>query len=197
MRVAAVVLAAGRSSRMGLPKLVLPWRGRPILQHVLDAVLAAGAGPVLLVTGPDTPPLEGRAGVEVVFHPEARRGMGGSIAAGVRAVDGRADAVLVCLGDQPGIAPETIATLFPALSGPCRAARPVYRGGVAGHPVLFAAALFPELCALQGEEGARGLLPRANLAAVSVPLPAPPDLDTPEDYARLCAEDPPTGGARP
>jgi len=193
--VGAVVLAAGRASRMGRPKVVLPWRGRPLLAHVLGALAAAGVAPVVVVTGPDTPALGDLGAAAAVFHPDARLGMGGSIAAGISSLAGYADAAFICLGDQPGIAPQTIAALVAALRPPHLAARPIYRGGVHGHPVLFSAALFGELAELRGDHGARGVLLRAETAAVPIALDAPPDVDTPEDYARL-SEDVPGGNGR-
>ena len=191
MRIGALVLAAGRSSRMGQPKVLLPWRGRPLLEHVLAVLAEAGAEPVLVVTGPDTPPLPALGGAELVHHPGAREGMGSSLAAGVRALGGRADAVLICLGDQPGIAAGTVAALVAALAPPALAAAPLYRGGVRGHPVLFAAALFAELGALQGDRGARAVLEGHPAALVAIPAPAPADVDTPGDYAALAG----SGGA--
>jgi molybdenum cofactor cytidylyltransferase len=192
--VGAVVLAAGRASRMGRPKVLLPWRGRPVLAHVLAALDAAGVAPVVVVTGPDTPDLAGvvRPPAEVVFHAGARAGMGSSLAAGISALAGRVEAVFVCLGDQPGIDPGVLRALRAALEGTAGtpAAYPLYRGGVRGHPVLFAAALYPELQRLRGDRGGREVLLAHPALAVPVDLPAPADLDTPEDYRRLVEEGP-------
>ncbi len=187
-KVGAMVLAAGRALRMGRPKVLLPWGGRPLLAHVLSALAAAGVGPIVVVTGPDTPPLDGLGdGVrwDAVFNPLARSGMATSVAAGARALDGRVDAALVCLGDQPGIDPVAVRVLagHAGRQGP---AVPVYRG-TRGHPVLFPATLFPELRQLTGDQGARPVLVRHPPIAVHLDLPLPPDVDTAEDYARLAA----------
>ncbi len=185
MRLGAVVLAAGRASRMGQPKIALPWRGQPLIAHVLHALEQAGVAPIAVVAGPDTPPLALPPAVRLVRHPEARDGMGSSIAAGVRAVGAEADALFICLGDQPQISPQTVQALAAALRPPHPAAAPVYAGGVRGHPVLFHSALFPQLLALQGDQGARAVLLGSPWVAVPVDHPAPADVDTPEDYRRL------------
>lgn len=185
MRVGAVVLAAGRATRMGGPKVTLPWADRTLLGHVLAVLPQGGVGPIVVVAGPDTPPLALPAGVRRVEHPEARQGMGTSIAAGVRALGDAVDAALICLGDQPGIVPATVRALLAALRPPHLAAAPVYQGGIRGHPVLFSKVLFAELGALQGDQGARAVLLGHPWVAVSVDAPAPADIDTPEDYARL------------
>ena len=185
MRVGAVVLAAGRATRMGRPKVTLPWGDRTLLQHVLAVLAESGASPATVVAGPDTPSLQLPAGVRLVLNPAASQGMGTSIAAGIRALAGDVDAALICLGDQPGIAAGTVRALTAALRPPWLAAAPLYRGGVRGHPVLFSAALFQDLIGLQGDQGARAVLLGHPWAAVPVDAPAPADVDTPEDYARL------------
>ena len=185
MSVGAIILAAGRSTRMGRPKVLLPWQGRPLLGHVTESLRAAGIAPLLVVVGPDTPALPELPGIEVLRHPEARQGLGTSLAAGAAALRGRVRALLVCLGDQPGIDPAVIAALVAALHGPHLAAAPVYRGGVRGHPVLFSAALLPELVRLQGDRGARAVLEAHPTVLLPVDAPAPPDIDTPGDYDRL------------
>ncbi len=180
-----MVLAAGRATRMGRPKVTLPWAGRTLLEHVLTVLAAGEATPLAVVVGPDSPVLRLPAAVRLVHNPLARRGLGTSIAAGIGAVSGEVDAALICLGDQPGIAAATVFALRAALRPPHLAAAPVYRGGVRGHPVLFSAALFEELLALQGDQGARAVLLAHPWAAVTVDAPAPADVDTPEDYAQL------------
>ena len=186
------MLAAGRASRMGRPKITLPWAGRTLLGHVLSVLDAAGARPIVVVTGPETPALRLPEGVRAIGNPVAHQGMGTSIAAGVRALYGRVDAALICLGDQPGITATTIRALTSALLAPHLAAAPVYRDGVRGHPVLFSSGLFDELTALQGDQGGRAVLLGHPWAAVTVDAPAPADVDTPEDYARLLG-----GGPQP
>ena len=182
----AVVLAAGRAKRMGRPKVLLPWRGRPLLAHILETLSQVGLCPVVVVTGPDTPslePLRAQFGIELVYHAHARAGMGGSLAAGVRALRERVCAALICLGDQPTLSVEALR----AVVAHARAGRPVvplYRGWQ-GHPVLFPAHLFPELRVCTGDVGGRAVLARHAPLEVNLDLPLPADVDTPDDYHRL------------
>jgi CTP:molybdopterin cytidylyltransferase MocA len=195
--VGAVVLAAGTATRMGRPKVLLPWGGRPLFWHPLEVLAAAGIAPLLVVAGPDTPELPlppAVPGVEVLRHPAAREGMGSSLAAGAAALRGRVGALLVCLGDQPEIDAVTVAALVAALRPPAAAAVPLYAGGRRGHPVLFSADALPDLCALRGDRGARTVLERRGAVPVPRPRPAPEDVDTPEDYARLLGRAPSGGG---
>jgi molybdenum cofactor cytidylyltransferase len=171
---------------MGRPKVLLPWRGRPLLGHVLLALLTAPVQPVVVVTGPDTPSLAAvrpRHGWELVGNPRAAQGMGTSIAAGVGALVGRVDAVLICLGDQPALDPRAVrAIMAHAAAGP--PVVPLYRG-VQGHPVLFPQTCFPELLRLDGDRGGREVLARHPPLAVALDLPLPADVDSEADYQQL------------
>lgn len=189
---AAIVLAAGLSRRMGRPKLLLELEGRPIIRHAVERVFSSGILQVLVVTGPEHEDLA-RAlhGLPVRFvvneTPEA--GQGSSVSAGVRALPAGTTAVLIALGDQPGVPAEVIPALLDALklAGKTVAA-PRYADGL-GNPVLFAASVLPELLALSGDRGARAVVERdpSRLAVVEIASPMPRDIDTPEDYERLSA----------
>jgi molybdenum cofactor cytidylyltransferase len=186
--VAAVVLAAGLAQRMGRSKVLLPWRGRPLVAHVVAAAWRGGADPVVVVVSPEVAAwgaLAPAVPYEVWVNPEPGAGMAASLVVGVRAVAGRARAALVCLGDQPTLRPEAVAALV-ARADLGVPVVPAYRG-VRGHPVLFPASLFPELLRLAGDRGAREVLERHPPAVVPLDLPAPPDVDTPADYEALCA----------
>jgi molybdenum cofactor cytidylyltransferase len=160
-RVAAVVLAAGRSARMGANKLVEDVAGAPMIARVVDALLGAAVAPIVVVTGHKggrvRAALAGRA-VELVHNPEHARGMGTSLAAGVAALRG-CDGALVCLGDMPWIRAEHVRALMRAFDpGRGRAiCVPVYRGR-RGHPVLLAARFFAAMAALDGDAGARSII---------------------------------------
>jgi molybdenum cofactor cytidylyltransferase len=191
---AAIVLAAGLSRRMGRPKLLLDLHGKPVIRHTVERVIAAGLDPVLLVVGPEhaglSRALEGLPVCLVVnANPEA--GQGTSVSAGIRGLPAGATSVLIALGDQPGLSVEVVTRLIHALSGPGKSiAAPRYAEGL-GNPVLFGAAVFPELMNLTGDRGARAVVEKdpERLAVVDVASPMPSDLDTPEDYARLSSAD--------
>jgi molybdenum cofactor cytidylyltransferase len=191
---AAIVLAAGLSRRMGRPKLLLDLHGKPVIRHTVERVIAAGLEPVLVVVGPEhealRQALEGLA-VRFVINPAPEAGQASSVSAGITAVPTEATAVLIALGDQPGLSLDVVARLRHAIEAPGkRVAAPRYADGL-GNPVLFAAAVFPELLTLSGDRGARSVVEKdlARLAIVDVAAPMPEDLDTPEDYARLSALD--------
>ena len=188
--IAAVVLAAGLSRRMGRPKLLLDLGGTPVIRLSVERILAAGLDEVIVVTPPDAAgiaaALDGLP-VRYAVNADPAAGQATSVVAGIRALAPETDAALIALGDQPTLPADVIPALVRARVDTGRAiAAPVYRGE-RGNPVLFAADMFPELCALSGDRGARGVIERdaARVALVPFDVAMPPDLDTPEDYARL------------
>ena len=191
---AAIVLAAGLSRRMGRPKLLLEFKGRPVIRHAVERVIAAGLHPVLVVTGAEHDALaRALAGLEVqlAVNPTPESGQGSSVGVGVSALPAGTDAVLIALGDQPGVPAEVIPALIEALKQPGKAiAAPRYADGL-GNPVLFGSSVFQELLALGGDRGARSVIERdpSRLAVVEVASPMPRDIDTPEDYESLSAPD--------
>lgn len=190
MTVAGVVLAAGRASRMGGPKVTLAFRGRPLVRWAVDALAGGGCDPIVVVTGPDTPELGALPGRRV-FNPAARDGMSTSLRAGLDALPVEVDAAVVALGDQPGVVPGTVAALIEryTVDRPPIVV-PSYRG-FWGNPALLDRAVWPEVRALRGDTGARPLLRRdpGRVAAVPFDRDAPPDVDTPEAYERLLRSD--------
>ncbi len=190
--IAAVVLAAGLARRMGRPKLLLGYRDQPIVRWAVAALLPH-VDEVVAVTGPGDPGVaEALAGlpVRIAVNPRPHDGQGSSIAAGVAALRPDTRAALVALGDQPRLPAGVVPALLEAWrrSGKPIVA-PVYRG-VQGPPVLFAAEVFPELARLRGDQGAKPVVGARPERVERVPfdLPVPPDVDTPEDYARLHVE---------
>ena len=185
----AIVLAAGQSTRMGSTnKLLVPIDGVPMVRRVVDNLSASRARPVIVVTGFERRKVEavlGGAKVELVHNPEFAAGMGGSLAAGARALPANAQAALVCLGDMPYIGVALIDALIDRFQ-PSQADGiwlPV-SGGESGHPVLFGRAHFPALEALSGDRGARGVVAGAGVALHRVALEDPAvltDIDSQAD----------------
>lgn len=159
MRVAAILLAAGSSTRFGGEKLLARWRGRSLYEHALEALLASPAVVETIVVvqpGFAVPPARPRC--RFVENPQHAEGMGASLRAGVRAASGDADAYLLGLADMPRITPGLIAAL---IAGHEAAGEPILvptRGGRRGHPVLVRAGLREELLAVQGDVGAREIM---------------------------------------
>jgi molybdenum cofactor cytidylyltransferase len=190
--VAALVLAGGRSTRLGRPKQLLPLRGRPVLQHVIDTAAAAGLAPVLVVLGHAADEVAAALrlppAARVVVNPDHAAGQSTSLRVGLRALEeSDAPALVVLLGDQPGVSVEAIDAVVRCHS---RGLGPVVQAaydGRPGHPVLFARIAWPDLARVEGDRGARDLLAARpdRVHAARVPGPPPPDLDTWEDYERL------------
>jgi len=190
--VAAVVLAAGKSSRMaGGNKLLLPFRGRPLILHTMAALRDAGLSEIVVVVGHERERLQAVLpdGITVVFNPDYEEGMASSIRAGIAALPPQVDAAFIVQGDMPLLHADIMRTLIRRYD-PEKANRiiaPVYRGRQA-NPVLFPRAYFPELLQLQGDTGAKRLLVERAAVIVPVPMDDPAvvtDIDTPEAYERL------------
>ena len=187
--IAGIVLAAGFARRMGRQKLLLDLRGKPVVRWSVEAILPH-VGDAVVVTGQDDAgvrqALEGLP-VRFAVNPQPQAGQGSSIAVGMAALKPWTAAVLVVLGDQPRVPDGVIPALLQARekSGKPIAA-PVYRG-IQGTPVLFAGEVFGELARLSGDAGARAVVQARpdRVARVAIDAPMPPDVDTPEDYARL------------
>ncbi|MDR7517062.1 MAG: nucleotidyltransferase family protein [Armatimonadota bacterium] len=188
--VAAVVLAAGSSRRMGRPKLLLTYRGRPLLVRVVEAAWEGGCDPVVVVLGADAdryrPVLEGTPAA-VVENPDHAEGMSTSIRAGIQALPEDTRAVVILLADQPFIDAGTVRRLREVYQTTQSKIVACRYGDVVGVPVLFDRALFLELLVLDGDQGARQVLrtyPR-HVVTVEIPPEAARDIDTPDDAALL------------
>lgn len=190
MRCAAVVLAAGRSSRMGGPnKLLQMLRGKTLLAHVLSSARDSRADPIVVVTGHQADEVIAAAEppARCVFNPRYAQGLSTSLLAGLEAVPAECDAAVILLGDMPDVSAGLIDRLVAALEArpDAPAAVPAF-GGAWGNPVVLARSLFPEVARLSGDAGARKLLEGLRDRVVVVPVDDPAvalDLDTPEALA--------------
>ncbi|HPD15535.1 MAG TPA: nucleotidyltransferase family protein [Planctomycetota bacterium] len=191
--VCAVILAAGRSRRMGAQKLLLPVGGQPMIARVADAVLAGPVGEVLVVVGADAEriaaALAGRR-VRFVANPDPGGEMLGSVRCGLRALPREAAAALIVLGDQPGVTPETVAAVVQGFRESGRGIVVPTHAGRRGHPLLVAMRYRDEILSRYDGTGLRALL-RAHPGDVLEVDAATPgaveDVDTPAAYARLAA----------
>lgn len=188
--IAAVILAAGESSRMaGRAKQLLRWGGRPLIRVVVDAAAGAGCRPVIVVLGARAERIgEEIAGlpVEVVTHPGWSKGMGSSIAAGIGHLLSAAHPVrgaLLLTCDQPRISSVVIGGLIDAFDDVEGRRVACEYAGTVGVPALFERSLFDELLLLRGDRGAKSLLLRDPDKLVRVPWPeGVENLNTPGDY---------------
>jgi molybdenum cofactor cytidylyltransferase len=187
-RIWATILAAGISSRMGRPKLSLPWGRHTILEETTDQVLAAGYDGVVVVLGDprdELEPLLAERPVKMARNLNFRSGLSSSIKAGVAFIDSDATAFALVLANQPLITAKmhqlVLANFRKCGKGICA---PVHDGTV-GHPVIFSAKHRTDMFALQGDHGERGLLDlyRDDLFTFEVKHPEIiQTISTPQDY---------------
>jgi molybdenum cofactor cytidylyltransferase len=190
----AIILAAGCSSRLGQPKLLLPLDGKSLIRATVEQVLEAGRRDwkeVIVVLGHEAAAVQREvAALEVrcVFNPRFALGMSTSMKAGVETLNSEVEGAMIFLGDQPLVSTEVVQRLLSVFRESQRPiVVPVY-GGVRGNPVLFSSSLFPELTTVQGDKGGRDVVMRdpERVAAVAfLPNLAPRDVDTWEDYEIL------------
>ena len=191
--ISGVILTAGRSSRLGRPKQLLPLAGVPLLTHVLRNAVASSLDEVILVLGHEAARIEaavGEWGQRVVVNPDYAAGQSTSLRAGLGAIDPTAAAALVLLGDQPQVGPAVIDAVIEGYRTSGGSIVVPHYGGRPGNPVLFARSRFPELARITGDEGARGVVRAHAGEVVAVPVaagPPPRDVDNEEDYAALLA----------
>jgi molybdenum cofactor cytidylyltransferase len=180
-RIGAVLLAAGASRRFGVAdKLMAPLAGKPLLRWAAEAVAGSSLAPIVVVTGPDPAPvaaaLAGLPELRFVANPDAERGMGTSVAAGITALAGEPlDGAAIVPGDMPLLSPALIDTLVAAF-GAEGGARIVYAAATDGaqrNPVLWPARHFGALTRLDGAAGGKALL--AAHAAEGMAVPVAPD----------------------
>lgn len=206
--IAGVILAAGGGTRLGGGKLLLPWRGKPILAHVAEtAARCKGLTALLLVLGHGAPDLRNALGawidesplpVGVIENPDWEAGQSTSLRCGLEAAvrlrDNREPSgIMVLLGDQPAILAETLDLLVAAHGEALArnpdhpATAPLYRGE-RGNPVILSQRLFPAVRELTGDIGARHILRSLGSDLLLVPVEDSGvlrDVDTQEAYRRL------------
>jgi molybdenum cofactor cytidylyltransferase len=184
---ASIVLAAGASSRLGRPKMLLPVGDRTLLATAVAPHLEAVNGRVVVVLGKDARRIRAEAGLpvhprlHVVVNRRWRDGMSSSLRRGLQ-VCGDADAVLIALGDQPGVTAERVARILGAWRPGVALVVPVVSATRAAHPVLFARCLWEDLRGLRGDVGAREVVQRNWDRAVRVDVPPLVDVDVEDDY---------------
>ncbi len=194
--VAAIVLAAGRSTRMGGPnKLLETISGKPLVRIAAEQALSSRASPVVVVSGHERARIEAALAsldVRLVHNPDYAQGLSTSVKAGLAALPPESEAAIVCLGDMPQVTSALIDRLIAAFD-PERNALVVLPtfSGKRGNPVLWSRRFFPELIALEGDVGARHLIGAYPEVVTEVPVEnaaAMVDIDTPDALRAAKAE---------
>jgi molybdenum cofactor cytidylyltransferase len=190
----AILLAAGLSSRMGQPKLLLPWGGTTVLGQVVSTFAAAGVEEIIIVTGGARQQIEKLAAdlakvnpIRTVYNPAYARGnMLSSLQAGLGALDSRPRAALIGLGDQPQVREEIVRHICTAFTqSKSHLVFPSFQNR-RGHPWLVARPLWPDILALPTSTTPRQFLNTysGQVEYIAADESILQDLDTPEDYAR-------------
>lgn len=196
--VGAIVLAAGQSTRMGQPKMILPWGDTTVIGKVVDELIAAGITEIVVVTGGAHEQvqavLQGKP-IKIVHNPlYAATEMVVSLQVGLRNIDPCCDALLVVLGDQPLIDAGVVRSVVGRFrQGNCSLVIPSYQMH-RGHPWLIARELWGDLQNLSSSQTLRDFLNARNEKIVYVNVNSPgilSDMDTPEDYAKMRPVNPP------
>lgn len=189
-RVAGLVLAAGASRRFGSPKQLLPYGGGVLLDAALATARHSGFDQIVLALGGAAAEVRQTVDthdVDVVENLDYDDGCSSSIATAIPALHPQTDVLVLLLGDQPGVRPESVRHL---LHG--RGASPIavcrYENGV-GHPFAFTRSVLPTLAALHGDKAVWRLLEHRAAELVEVPIRGaiPPDVNTPADYEQVLA----------
>jgi molybdenum cofactor cytidylyltransferase len=192
MNIAAIVLAAGRSSRTGKRnKLLELVDGKPMITCVAETALESGAVcPVIVVAGFEANRIAAALhglNVTIVNNPDFEQGLSTSLRAGLAALPQDCDGALILLGDMPKIESTDINALIAAAKDHNAICVPVNNGQV-GNPILWGAAYFAEMLQLTGDAGAKQLLAKHPKCIVEVPIASDrifADIDTPSDLALL------------
>ena len=191
MRIASIVLAAGRSSRMGpRNKLLEPVNGEPMIRRAAATALASGTAPIVVVTGYEaaavTATLHG-LDVTAILNPDYADGLSTSLRAGLRALSPDIEGALILLGDMPETEVGVLRALMAAFTDASAICVPM-RHGRRGNPVLWGRRYFAEMMELTGDAGAKPVMTRHAAQLIEVEVTTDSifhDIDAPDDLMRL------------
>jgi molybdenum cofactor cytidylyltransferase len=193
MTISALVLAAGKSSRTaGRHKLLLPWKNKPILAHVVDNILQAGFSEVIVVAGYEAEQIRAALAprpVRLVINPDYANGLSASIKSGLAAISNSATGVLFALGDMPLVEAEELKLILASYARAPHAtiAVPVHHGR-RGNPALFDLCHRAAMNRLTGDAGCKTIIQQHPADVIEVEMPNDHvlrDVDTMEEYQQL------------
>ena len=191
-RIAAIVLAAGKSTRMGDDnKLLLKFNDKAMVSHVIDQLKMSNIADIIVVTGNEYAEVRKAISQKVEFthNPDFKKGLSTSVKAGISALHSVCDGVMVCLGDMPYISQSVYDEILSAfLEG--HIIVPKSHGKI-GNPILFSKEFFDDFQTLEGDKGARGLLKKYSEKVIKVEVGTDSileDIDTPESYQDILSK---------
>jgi molybdenum cofactor cytidylyltransferase len=191
LKLGAIVLAAGLSSRMGVQKLLLPWKGKTVIETVVDTLIHSRVNEIVVVTGRDAEQMAislKSKPVQIIYNPDFADGnMVTSLRSGLKALRNRVDAILMVLADQPQMMESTVKLILDEWNQfPNSLCIPSYQMHL-GHPWVIPARLWDNLTSLDSHQTMRDFI-RINAKEIRYVVVGTPtilkDLDTPEDYAQ-------------
>jgi molybdenum cofactor cytidylyltransferase len=188
---AAILLAAGASTRLGRPKQLVQIHGETLLHRTGRLALEAGCSPVIAVLGFAAEQMQAALGglsVKTIIHPDWQAGMGSSLRCGVEALsrENVPERVLVLVSDQPRLSLEILKSLLSLSETSTALIAASHYAGRAGVPAVFRSPLFPALKSIEGDKGARHVIEQHRHQTVLVDFPeGAMDLDTIGDLAQL------------
>jgi molybdenum cofactor cytidylyltransferase len=188
--ISAILLGAGKSKRMGVDKLSLPWGRKTVLEHCFETLLRSKVEEVAVVLNLRKKGIKDlflRPRVKIVMNPYSKKGMSTSIRRGLRVIDPYSQGILIALGDQPYLKARTINALIRAFSQRKEGIiLPSFQGRM-GHPVIFDQKYKKELLSLKGDVGGRSIIERHPEDVRRVPVKSAgvvKDIDTWQDYKK-------------
>ncbi|MEO7214898.1 nucleotidyltransferase family protein [Mucilaginibacter sp.] len=184
-----IILAAGKSERLGQPKQNLIFRGKTLLQRAIDTALDSACSPIIVILGAneDQISIQPNEKVTILQNPEWSEGMASSISLAIQEmIKQEADSTIVMLCDQPFVNAELLKVMAEKQKETGKPIIACAYNGATGVPVLFGSALFPELLLLQGQEGAKKILQNHPGDIARIPFEnGGIDIDTMDDYEGL------------
>ncbi|MBP9041014.1 MAG: nucleotidyltransferase family protein [Anaerolineaceae bacterium] len=190
-QIAAVILAAGGSSRMGQPKLLLPWQGEALIRWPVKIALAAGLSPVIVVTGASADEVEEALNglpVEIIHNPDWEKGQSTSLRCGIAALPETSEAAILFLGDQPKLPGDLLEKMIAEFHAHAPSI-PIFIAsfhGKRGNPVLFDRSVFQDLQRVEGDAGGRTIFNKYPVQYIPVESEdVLTDIDSPEDYQKF------------